>query len=240
MGDNVNVGDKIKQLRTERNLTQPQLAQAIGIEQSYLSKLENDKSVPSADIFQAILRAFAIDVGKFLDGIDERIVHRHLRQIPEVANHLGVNTALRVHNIKRWLYGSAVAGVLGLTIFVAGYRGFIFPGKQYNYFSPGVVLPGESSDVFRFIEMEQVKRAGEYAARLREHHLLSSDYRGMGFAAEVPGGTRYYAFRGESDTQRSENRFLMLFGTLLAIGGLFGFIVEHRLRGITESRPRMT
>src|SRR5688572_18022983 len=40
---NVNFGEKVKQLRAERNLTQPQLAQAIGIEQSYLSKLENDK-----------------------------------------------------------------------------------------------------------------------------------------------------------------------------------------------------
>ena len=58
----MNFGEKVKQLRTERNLTQPQLAQAIGIEQSYLSKLENDKSVPSADIFQAILKAFGIDV----------------------------------------------------------------------------------------------------------------------------------------------------------------------------------
>jgi len=49
----MNIGEKIKQLRTEKNLTQPQLAEAIGIEQSYLSKLENDKSTPSADIFQA-------------------------------------------------------------------------------------------------------------------------------------------------------------------------------------------
>jgi len=43
----MNFGERIKQLRTERNMTQPQLAEAIGIEQSYLSKLENDKSVPS-------------------------------------------------------------------------------------------------------------------------------------------------------------------------------------------------
>jgi len=43
----MNFGERIKQLRTARNMTQPQLAEAIGIEQSYLSKLENDKSVPS-------------------------------------------------------------------------------------------------------------------------------------------------------------------------------------------------
>ena len=76
----MNFGEKIKQLRTEKNLTQPQLAEAIGIEQSYLSKLENDKSIPSADIFQAILKALSVDVGHFLEGIDEKIIHRQFNE----------------------------------------------------------------------------------------------------------------------------------------------------------------
>jgi hypothetical protein len=71
---------------------QPQLAQAIGIEQSYLSKLEND---------QSILKAFAIGV------------FRDLRQTPEVANHVTAQVNFKVHNIKKWLYLSAAACVLG-------------------------------------------------------------------------------------------------------------------------------
>src|SRR5690242_17417594 len=144
----VNFGDKVKQLRAERNLTQPQLAQAIGIEQSYLSKLENDKSVPSADIFQAILRAFSLDVATFLDGIDDKIVHRDLRQVPEVANHLNGRVTRRVHSIKAWLFASAIACVLGLTLAVAGYRGLLLSSWQYNYVSKGLVLPGEPTNVF--------------------------------------------------------------------------------------------
>lgn len=122
----MNVGEKIRQLRTERNLTQPQLAESIGIEQSYLSKLENGKSLPSADIFQAILKAFAVDVATFLEGIDDRIVRGELRQIPEVANHINAGVAERVHNIRRWLLGSAAACAVGLTLVVAGYEGFLF------------------------------------------------------------------------------------------------------------------
>jgi transcriptional regulator with XRE-family HTH domain len=99
----VNFGEKVKQLRAERNLTQPQLAQAIGIEQSYLSKLENDKSVPSADIFQSILRALGVDVATFLEGVDDKIVHRDLKQVPEVANHLNSQINRKVHSIKAWL-----------------------------------------------------------------------------------------------------------------------------------------
>ncbi len=122
----MNFGEKVKQLRAERNLTQPQLAQAIGIEQSYLSKLENDKSVPSADIFQAILRAFSVDVTTFLEGVDDKVVHRDLKQVPEVANHLNAQVNRRVHCIKAWLFTSAIACALGLTLVVAGYRGLLF------------------------------------------------------------------------------------------------------------------
>lgn len=54
-------GERLKQLRTERGLTQPQLAQAAGIEQSYLSKLENDKSVPSAEMFSTLLAGLGME-----------------------------------------------------------------------------------------------------------------------------------------------------------------------------------
>src|SRR3954466_14739098 len=101
----MNFGDRLKQLRNQKSLTQPQLAQAIGIEQSYLSKLENDKSVPGADIFQAILRALQMDVATFLQGVHRAIVRRELGQVPEVANHINAQSAQRIHKAKQWLFG---------------------------------------------------------------------------------------------------------------------------------------
>jgi transcriptional regulator with XRE-family HTH domain len=242
----VNVGERIRQLRSERNLTQPQLAQAIGIEQSYLSKLENDKSVPSADIFQAVLKAFSIDVASFLEGVDQKIVHGDLRQIPEVANLLNASALRRIHDIRRWLLGSAAACVLGLTSVVAGYRGYIFSNVQYNYRSDGVVLPGEPSDIFDHFRMwvrarvatgeiapqDAEKRAAEFEARYNEDNVVTSDYRGLAFVAPVEGGTRAYRFQAEAAANPRENRYLMLLGTLLTFGGIFGFFVEARLRRI--------
>ena len=144
----MNFGERLRQLRTQKNLTQPQLAQAIGIEQSYLSKLENDKSIPGADIFQSIIRALQTDVASFLQGVDEHIVHRELRQVPEVANHLDSASARRIHDIRRWLFGSAIAGALGLTLFVAGYKDMLLSGWQYSYVSEGVVHADEPTDIF--------------------------------------------------------------------------------------------
>jgi transcriptional regulator with XRE-family HTH domain len=225
----VNFGEKVKQLRAERNLTQPQLAQAIGIEQSYLSKLENDKSVPSADIFQAILRAFSIDVAAFLEGVDDKIVHRDLRQVPEVANHLNTQVIRKVHGIKAWLFTSAIACALGLTLAVAGFRGMLFANEQYDYYSPGVILPGEPTNLFEvhdgllwnkanagaITHEDRARLADEFAKRKQEQRLLLGEYRGKGFLENVPGGVRGYSFVGTHSAERPQNRWLMLAGALL-------------------------
>jgi len=243
----VNVGERIKQLRTERNLTQPQLAESIGIEQSYLSKLENDKSVPSADIFQAILKAFAVDVGTLLQGVDQRIVHGDLRQIPEVNNHINAKVACRVHNIRRWLFGSATACVLGLSLIVAGVMGLVFSNQQYTYTSPGVIRPDEPSNIFsefasllharknagELTHLERNKLEAEFVTtRVRQDYLLSDEYRGEAFIVAVDGGTRAYELRKVAEHERVANRYLTLLGSLCALGGLFGFFVEYRLRKI--------
>lgn len=242
----MNFGEKVKQLRAERNLTQPQLAQAIGIEQSYLSKLENDKSVPSADIFQAILRAFSVDVTTFLEGVDDKVVHRDLKQVPEVANHLNAQVNRKVHSIKAWLFTSAIACALGLTLVVAGYRGLLFSKIQYNYESDGVVLAGEPSNIFDIhrgllhdrlvagmIDETQFKTLQEeFGRRANEDFALLDDYRGDAFVTKVEGGQRLYKLQRELPSDRRENRWITFFGALLAFGGVLGFVVEARLRSV--------
>lgn len=242
----MNFGEKVKQLRAERNLTQPQLAQSIGIEQSYLSKLENDKSVPSAEIFQSILRAFSIDVGTLLAGVDETIVHRDLRQIPEVSNHVTAKRQLRVHNIKAWLFASGIACALGLTLVVAGYRGLLFSKTLITYRSEGVILPGEPTNIFdihrrllneqldaNLITREQEAALTEkFSRRFDRDTIVLDSYRGDDFIQDVAGGKRSYSLTREMPADRPENRWIMLAGVLLTFAGLLGFVVEQRLRSV--------
>jgi transcriptional regulator with XRE-family HTH domain len=242
----VNFGEKVRQLRAERNLTQPQLAQLIGIEQSYLSKLENDKSVPSAEIFQAILKAFSLDVATFLQGVDENQVYRDLRQVPEVSNHLNARLNMKIHDIKAWLYGSGIALALGLTLGLAGLRGLMFSRTQFNYESPGIALPGEPSDYFEsffqlllqqrvaevITEQERFQRMDEINKRRVRDYRVIDDYRGKAYTEDVPGGQRTYYFQHASEFERPQNRWLMLAGVLFSAGGIVGLIVEARLRQV--------
>ena len=242
----MNFGEKLKQIRTERNMTQPQFADAIGIEQSYLSKLENDKSSPSAEMFQTILQKLSINAQEFLKDIDHAILNNGMRQIPEVAQYLNLTQKMEIHHIKRWLYSSAAACVIGATLIVAGGMNWVFPNKMYNYTSYGVLMDGEPSDLLSAhgnyimnskenetlsFDEKLIKIAEFKTKRIREQTLILNEYRGKQFEQSVENGKRIYLKDGDDVIiQRKENNFLMLLGTLMCFAGLFGFILEARLR----------
>ena len=190
-----------------------------------------------------------MDVASFLEGVDDNIVHRELRQVPEVANHLNKQVALRVHDVKKWLFSSAIAGVLGLTLFVAGYKQLLFSDWQYSYESHGVVHPDEPNDALRHVSIV----AGREDTRRRDHRRSSRQAQrrdqvshagglpdhyestvATHFIEQVPGGSRIYQLKNSSFQARAENRYLMLAGVLLAFASLFGFIVEMRLRQLKK------
>ena len=63
----MNIGDKVKEAREERNMSQYRLAKITGISSSYISELENGKyRNPSAEVLMKLSRALGISVSKLL------------------------------------------------------------------------------------------------------------------------------------------------------------------------------
>ncbi|GGC76073.1 hypothetical protein GCM10011387_32350 [Pedobacter quisquiliarum] len=56
------LGEYIRNLRKEHNMTLTKLAAALDIDQSSLSKIENNKKVISEDILPALAQVFKLDV----------------------------------------------------------------------------------------------------------------------------------------------------------------------------------
>ncbi len=133
-------GAKIKSLRLARDWTQPQLAEEMGVEQSYLSKLENGKSVPSSETFSLLLNVFELNAEEFLSGVNPAFVQNKLAHIPAVASVVDRSNSKTLFCAKYWLLSSAALCVLGLGIFCAAHFGWLFPETVYSYRSPGVVL----------------------------------------------------------------------------------------------------
>jgi transcriptional regulator with XRE-family HTH domain len=238
----MNFGDKIKLLRNEQELTQPELADKIGIEQSYLSKIETGKSFPSADNFSLILQAFNLDTKTLLEGIDPTQVFKQLRQIPEVSHYLDKYHKQQKSQRTKLLVFSALFFTIGVTAVVAGRLGLIFPETFYNYYSQGIVLEGEPKEVFTRWSQSipdtfhstpegRIKKdllRIEIEKRRNEEFLTINEYKGNAYNVSVTGGSRTYYLRDDVKSERTENRMLLLFGLLLSLLGLSGLILEKK------------
>ena len=246
----MNFGEKLKQIRTERNLTQPQFADALGIEQSYLSKLENDKSQPSADMFGAIIKALELAPGDFLAGIDRHVLQNALRHIPEVSQFLGGVATRRVHDARKYLYAAAAACAIGFAMMLAANDGIFFPNKQYKYISQGVIQKGESEDVFsQFQEILNFKMlankitiqersamlADFTAHRAKVQTLESWDDRGSIFFEDVDNGRRKFELADTRSVHSMSNRILQYLGALLTFCSVLAVVVEWRMRKVTAN-----
>jgi transcriptional regulator with XRE-family HTH domain len=66
------VGQRIRQQRQERNLTQTELARQIGIQQSDLSRMEKGEYRVSLDVLFRLLQAFELSLGEFFGDLAQQ------------------------------------------------------------------------------------------------------------------------------------------------------------------------
>ncbi|MGX9217814.1 helix-turn-helix domain-containing protein [Massilia varians] len=238
-------GERLKQIRTDKGLTQPQFAQIAGIEQSYLSKLENDKSVPSAEMFATIVSALEMDAASFLQEVDKEALATTLRHIPAVSQFTAGEVRARVNHKRRWLFGSAAAWILGFAMMLAANDGIFFSNKLYKYSSPGVILPGEAENVFsswrevlaqqllaKIITIEEMgKRSAEFVAtRDRPVTVEWPDSRGTVYVEPAENGRRRFELVDTRHVEAPGNRILQYLGAIVVLCGFVGLFIEWRLR----------
>ena len=232
------LGKKLKTLRAEHNLSQPEMAEKIGIEQSYLSKLENDKSIPSNDIFNNILLAFGLTLELFVTDIAQGAELDRLKQIPDVQQYFATKQTQNKNNQRRFLYVSSLLIVLATTLFYMGYSKQIFSETQFQYESRGVVLDDEPADIFnrwqRLIPQEQYsdlypKRKLQMEQRIDIKTIAIFEHSGPYIRVDVKGGYRHYRLEREKEVKRPMNAWLQVIGVFLFSAGIMGFVLERRL-----------
>ena len=233
----MNFGDKLRKLRHDKGLTQPELSAAMGIEQSYLSKLENNRSLPSNDVLQRILDVFAIDVGALVDDLDQG-ARNQLRQIPDVADHFGRQKQLMIGNRKRWLLWSAALVALGVGLIYAGSVHLFFSDHVYHYKSHGVVLQGESKEIFRHPPIprgtdseEKAELMNNILDRVDEDYLQTDSFAGEIFNVPVEGGSRTYYLHSEQQIDPWQNKAITFVGVIMLVFGAVGLVLERKLAG---------
>jgi transcriptional regulator with XRE-family HTH domain len=233
------LGEQLKKLRNDKALSQPELANIAGIEQSYLSKLENDKSMPSNDIFRKLLAAFDSSLPEFLTPFDKNYTDTQLRQIPDIEHWLKNQQQSQMLNQRRYLYICSALIVLAITLFYTGQSKILVPEIQFQYYSKGIVLAGEPKDVFddwqrlmpegREGRNIYLKKKIEMTQRKDELYFLSKKFIGQNYVVTLPEGIRAYSFIGEKRIVQPMNAWLRISGVFFFIMGIMGFVLERRL-----------
>lgn len=229
------LGEIIKQLRNQKQLSQPQLAESAGIEQSYLSKLENNHSVPSNDILRKLLAALDIELEQLLEKLPHSELHQLAKQIPDIEHYLNSKKQQNYQQSRKLLLLSSLLIVLATTLFYIGYSRLAFSEWQYRYESEGIVKPGEPINIFNswhrdLSDGKQIQQKREEMRLRYKPDYLTTDYNhGNKFVQQSEQGRRLYRQKQRFHQPQTINAILRVLGVLLFSAGVMGFILELRL-----------
>ena len=232
----MSLGEQLKSLRQAKQLSQPELAELAGIEQSYLSKLENDKSLPSNDMLRKLLAALEIKLEALLQKLPATSVQK-LAALPDVEQWLNQQNQQQFSQRRNYLLVSSALIVFAITLFFTGYSKLIFSEQQYEYVSDGVVRDGEIKTIFddwpRLLPRGENKirdqKAIEMTSRRDVEHIRIATWLGNPIEKSVDGGTRYYWYSQMVDQAQPVNAWLQVIGIFLFAAGMMGFVIERKL-----------
>jgi len=237
------LGEQFKKIRAEKGLSQPELAELAGIEQSYLSKLENGKSLPSSDVLRKLVSAFKLTVAELIAPLDNSYIKNNLLAISDIAQLYQQDNSNKLKQQRNMLYLASTLIVIAVTLFYIGYSKQVFNETLYEYRSDGVVLAGEPSDIFRtwpaLIDIKDRNKKDEKMRQLRVVMAQRSDVlvklipdnKGYYFEEAVEGGKRLFTKSKHDlpiEEPRAINAWLQVLGVLLLASGIMVFVLERR------------
>ena len=232
------LGQQLKQLRNDKKLSQPEFAQQVGIEQSYLSKLENDKSIPSNEIFRSLLIALDLSIDEFMKPLVSSHDKARLMQIPDVEVWFKSKAVKSSAAQRKIIYLAMFLIAFGCALFYAGHKNYLFNERFYEYKSLGVIKKDEPLNIYThwsnyIIESNREKReekGREILARRVQSFKLMDKYVGESFVEAVEGSKRVYSADEISRTMpHAGNSWLEFIGIFAAVFGLVFALLEPRL-----------
>ena len=241
------LGAIIRHHRQLQGLSQPELANRSKIEQSYLSKLENDYSIPSDEILQRLMNSLKLEINALCAQLDTHKSDPRVLHIECIRK--GLNATARKNQLLTTLLtsGLVLAIAVGVALFYVGHSKTFFPETLYSYESRGELAPGEPADYFhggwrRLVPAsgigfpnnelaEQLHAAESAQANRIDYHTIRS-YRPLenNFSQQLENGNRreYRSVVGQQRVTRTPNGWLMFFGVVFAVSGMLALTLIRR------------
>jgi len=234
-------GEFLKSQREAKQWKQPEAAQQIEIEQSYLSKLENNKAIPSPEIFERLISVYGFTIKQVSEAVHSNELEK-LKDIVMIREFI-ISTKKRSETERRrLLVFGVVMSMIGAFLLALGIAMKDHRSRTFQYESKGVIKSGESQFLFAEMpEYQQFIRDMEIESRrksLQKRALFSRlDYKFESFDKHLGAfydkpseqGVRRYNFAGSSSKQEPLPFYLGIsFGFMFLIGGVSLFYVSRR------------
>lgn len=66
----IQISNRLKEVRTQKNVTLQELADKVGVTKGLISQIENSRTIPSLPVLMNIIRELKLDLNGFFDTID--------------------------------------------------------------------------------------------------------------------------------------------------------------------------
>ena len=236
------LGEFLKQQRELHQWKQPEAAEKIAIEQSYLSKLENNKAIPSADIFDKLMAVYQFSIQQISEAVQGSELEK-LKDIVVVREFILSTKKRKDKDKRRFLISGLIMSMIGGFLLSLGIVFEHHTSVKYHYESKGVIQENESDYAFMVMpeyhnftvimirngqELEFLKRNPLFD-RLDYQQKMSDINLGEFYMQQVDGAKRRFQ---KIRTTKVKNKLPFYLGTSLGImflvGSLSIFYVSRR------------
>lgn len=227
------LGEKLRSLRAISGWTQPECAEKIGIEQSYLSKLENDKSIPSADIFDALCATYKVSPDEVLKDLDKAYIRKNLMHIPIVSATTNGESEHIKRKRKKVVLISAGLFLLGfLCIYVSIFHSFGPKNVKYYYKSTVIYHTEVRADCYTKSPREVCNKIPDFTQSFAQQ--ISFEYKGDEYRENIDNGYRTYHLKEKHEEYGLFRHIVHFLGMLLVILSILILIIEARFYRIDK------
>ena len=169
----LNIGETIKKLRKEREITQEEFAEILGVSCQSVSRWENNSCYPDIELVPTIAAFFGISTDKLM-GIDEaaekKAVDQYLKDFQEAISVGNIDECIRIARagVAEFPNNYALLNKLMYALFVAGDDSGNIPNWKDNMekYDAEIVALGER--IMKYCNDTQIKF--EATERLAFHH----------------------------------------------------------------------
>jgi len=226
------LGEKLRSLRSISGWTQPEFARKLGIEQSYLSKMENDKSTPSVEMFDKLCTAYEVTPDELIKGLDKDYIRKHLMHIPIISNSTNNNAERTKGKRKAAVIVCSTFILVAVLFFFTAYLELLSSNKLWEYTSPFVNFEEEIAHCSKDKSEQECNLIFSGDPRTSKSNdidtFITKEYKGSFVYKKLDEGYRVYTMNQLPETRSVANNIFLIFAVFLMTLGVLGLVVEAR------------